>query len=619
MPLVYAGKYLRIDLTDGTITEHPIAEEDVRRFLLGSGYAAYRFYQEVDPALSWDDASMPVYVFNGLLSGTFAPTGCRSSWCTRSPLTGIWGESNVGGHWGAELRFAGYDGLVITGRAAQPVYLWIDGRSGRVSLRPADHLWGRNHYEVAAALVAETDAKAQVACIGLAGENGVRYAGVMTGGIEHARTAGRTGVGAVLGHKRLKAIVVRGREKPAYADAGAFRETVKAANAAIKDHSFGLSLLGTAGGVINSEAYGDLPLRNWRDGTWPDAALISGQRIAETIFRRHTFCFACPIGCGKTVQIDQGPYAGTRGHGPEYETLAGFGGMLLNNDLESIAHINMLCNDYGLDTISTSACIAFAIEAVERGLLAPIRLDGHELSWGNAPAIVACVHHIARREGIGAFLAEGVRAMAAALGPEATPLALHVKGLEIPYHDPRAFVSMAANYATANRGACHMEAITYWEGYGIEVPGLVFHPGVDHFRDRLDSRDGGRMAVHYQNYQSVYNPLGLCRFIVKGLAGPQLVADLVNTALGWDWTPATVFLTGERIFNLKRLINLRYGITAADDTLPARFLSEPRPDGGAAGNLPDLSAMLAEYYEARGWDPVTGAPTPARLQALGLA
>lgn len=619
MPLVYAGQYLRVDLSSGAITTHAIAEDDVRRFLLGSGYAAWLFYREVEPALAWDDPAMPVYVFNGLLSGTFAPTGCRSSWCTRSPLTGIWGESNVGGHWGAELRFAGYDGLVIAGRATEPVYLWIDGVNGEVALRPAGHLWGRNHYEVAAQLQAETDAKAQVACIGLAGENEVRYAGVMTGGIEHARTAGRTGIGAALGHKRLKAIVVRGREKPTYYDAKAFRETVKAANAVIKDNSFGMSMLGTAGGVINSEKYGDLPLRNWRDGTWPDAARISGQRIAETIFQRHTFCFACPIGCGKTVQVNEGPYAGTRGHGPEYETLAGFGGMLLNNDLESIAHINMLCNDYGLDTISTSACIAFAIEAVERGLLAPIVLDGHELTWGHAPAVVACVHAIARREGIGDFLAQGVRAMAAALGPEAAPLALHVKGLEVPYHDPRAFVSMAANYATANRGACHMEAITYWEGYGVEVPGLVFHPGVDHFSDRLNSRDGGRMAAHYQNYQGVYNPLGLCRFIVKGLAGPHMVADLVNTALGWGWTPATVFETGERIFNLKRLINLRYGITAADDTLPSRFLTEPRPDGGAAGNLPDLPAMLAEYYEARGWDPTTGAPTPERLRALGLA
>ncbi len=235
----------------------------------------------------------------------------------------------------------------------------------------------------------ETDPKAQVACIGLAGEKLVRYAAVMQGGIEHARTAGRAGMGAVMGSKNLKAIAVRGKDRPEYYDAKGFRDTVKSANASIKENSLGMSLLGTAGGVPNTERYGDLPLRNWRDGSWDKALDISGQRIQETIFERHTFCFACPIGCGKTVKIDDGPWAGTRGHGPEYETLGGFGGMLLNADLNSIAHINMLCNDYGLDTISTSACIAFAMEAYEKGMLTADDVDGLDLTWGNAAAIVS--------------------------------------------------------------------------------------------------------------------------------------------------------------------------------------------------------------------------------------
>ncbi len=629
---VVAGKYLRIDLGSGHVSEHAIDGASLRSFLLGSGFAAQLFYEEMSPDQPWADPARgvadgpgsPLYVFNGLLSGTFAPTGCRSSWCGRSPLTGIWTESNVGSHWGAELRFAGYDGLVISGQAEKPVYLWLDGIKGggapRIELREADHVWGLNHYEVFEALRAETDPKAQIACIGVAGENQVRYASVMTGGIEHARTAGRGGVGAILGSKRLKAIAVRGNERPAYFDAAGFRSAVKAANASIKDHSFGLSMLGTAGGVANSEKYGDLPIRNWQDGNWDGAQAITGQRISETIFQRHTFCFACPIGCGKTVKIDVGPYAGTQGHGPEYETLAGFGGMLLNDDLNSIAHINMLCNDYGLDTISTSASIAFAIESVEKGLLdaAKFSLEGLDLRWGNAAAAVDLVHQIAHRQGLGAFLADGVRAMAAQLGPDAEPLALHVKGMELPYHDPRAFASMAVNYATANRGACHMEAISYWEGYGIEVPGLVFHPSVDHSHDRLSSHEAGRMAAHYQNFQSVFNPLGLCKFIIKGLAGPQMVAGLVNAALGWDWSAADVFAVGERIFNLKRLINLRLGVTAADDTLPARLLHHPRPSGGAADTLPDLPAMLAEYYAERAWDPDTGAPTAERLRTLGL-
>ncbi len=646
MPSVYAGKYLQIDLSTGEVTVQAIDDADVRRFLLGSGYAAKLFHDTLQPDRAWDDPASPLLIFNGLLSGTFAPTGCRSAWCARSPLTGIWGESNMGGHWGAELRFAGYDGLVITGRAERPIYLWIDGTgtvgdwepsrrdrpeqsqgsSGRsptvpaaAELRDAGHLWGHNHYHVFDQVRAETDAKAQVACIGLAGERLVRYAGVMQGGIEHARTAGRTGMGAVLGSKNLKAIAVRGKERPAYHDAKRFRDLVKAQNAQIKDGAYGLSMLGTAGSVPNTEKYGDLPLRNWQDGSWPEALQISGQRIAETIFERHTFCFACPIGCGKTVRIDDGPYAGTQGHGPEYETLGGFGGLLLNADLDSIAHINMLCNDYGIDTISASACIAMAVEAHELGLLSRNDVDGLDLAWGNAAAIVACVHKIGQREGLGDLLAEGARRMVERLGPAARRLAMHVKGLEMPYHDPRAFVSMAAGYATANRGACHMETMTYYEGYGIEIPGVVFRPGADHWQARLDSQGSGAMAARYQDFQSVYNPLGLCKFIERGLIGPAELAELVNQALGWNWTGEDVMLTGERIFNLKRLINAAYGVTAADDVLPERLATQPRPSGGAAGVLPNMALMMGEYYAARGWDPASGVPRPDRLAALSLA
>lgn len=617
MPTVYAGRYLQVGLSTGDVTVRPIDDADVRRFLLGSGYAAKLFHDTLNPDLAWDDPASPLLIFNGLLSGTFAPTGCRSAWCARSPLTGIWGESNMGGHWGAELRFAGYDGLVITGRTEQPVYLWIDG-TGTVELRDASHLWGHNHYHVFDQVRAETDPKAQVACIGLAGERLVRYAGVMQGGIGHARTAGRTGMGAVLGSKNLKAIAVRGKERPEYHDLKGFREVVKAQNAQIKDGAYGLSLLGTAGSVPNTEKYGDLPLRNWQGGSWPEALQISGQRIAETIFERHTFCFACPIGCGKTVQINDGPYAGTQGHGPEYETLGGFGGLLLNSDLESICHVNMLCNDYGIDTISAAACIAMAVEARELGLLSWEEVDGLDLVWGNAAAIVACVHKIGRREGLGDLLADGVRAMAERLGPAAAPLAMHVKGMEMPYHDPRAFVSMAPGYATANRGACHMETMTYYEGYGIEIPGVVFRPGADHWHARLDSQGSGAMAARYQDFQSVYNPLGLCKFIERGLIGPAELAELVNQALGWDWTDEEVMLTGERIFNLKRLINAAYGVTAAEDVLPERLAAQPRPSGGAAGVLPDMALMMAEYYATRSWDPKTGSPSRQRLTALEL-
>jgi aldehyde:ferredoxin oxidoreductase len=613
MCYVYTGNLLRIDLTGAAHHLAPIDDADVRRYLLGSGLAAKIFYAEMDPGLDPLDPASPLLAFSGLLTGTFSPTGCRSSWCGRSPLTGIWNEANMGGHWGAELRFAGFDGLVITGRATEPVYLWL--HDGQVEIRPAAHLWGFDHFTTFQKLRDETDPKAQVACIGPAGEKLVRLANVMQGGQGHARTAGRGGMGALMGSKNLKAIVVRGTDKPAYRDPKAFHSFVKEINAFIQANSVGMSQLGTAGGVPGTELTGDLPLKNWTLGNWKEeAARISGQRIAETILERHSHCFACPIGCGLLIKIEEGPYAGVHGHGPEYETLAGFGGNCQCDDLNAVSYMNDLCNRYGLDTISTSSAIAFAMEAYERGLLTRQQTGGLDLTWGNAGAMIEAVHGIARREGIGELLADGVRAAAQRIGPAAEAFAIHVKGMEMPYHDPRAFVSMAANYATAARGACHLEAISYWLGYGVRFEGW-YNPET---WDDHDSSGKGQVAVDFQNYMAVYNPLGLCKFIAKGKVAPQRIAALMNAALGWEWTAADVLHTGERLFNLKRLINLRLGTTHADDTLPRRLLAEARPSGGAAGVLPDLDRMLAEYYQARGWT-AEGVPSPERLAALGLA
>lgn len=609
----FAGRFARVDLTTGSIGFEAVSEADARLLLLGSGMAARLLQRELNPSLDPLDPGSPLLVFNGLLTGSMAPTACRSSWCGRSPLTGIWNESSIGGHWGAELRFAGLDGLILTGRAAAPVYLWV--HDGRVEVREASHLWGLDHFETFDRLRAETDAKAQVACIGPAGEHLVRMAGIMQGGHDHARAAGRGGMGALLGSKKLKAIAVRGSERPDYADPASMRAYVKTLNRLIQGNSVGMSQLGTPGGVIGTELTGDMPLKNWTLGNWKEgAARISGQRMAETILERHTRCFSCPIGCGMNVRIPGGPHAGTWGHGPEYETLAGFGGNCQCDDLNAIAAMNDLCNRYGLDTISTSSAIAFAMEATERGLLGGRDTGGLDLTWGNAEAMIGAIHAIARREGIGALLADGVRRAARQIGPEAEPLAIHVKGMEIPYHDPRAFVSMAANYATAARGACHLESISYWLGYGVRFPG---------WRDPAewedhDSVGKARVAIDFQDYMGVYNPLGLCKFIGKGRVTPQHIAELVHHATGWDWTAEDVLRTGERIFNLKRLINVRLGVTRADDTLPGRLLTQPRPTGGAAGILPDLDLQLSDYYRLRGWT-AEGVPGSERLGSLGIA
>jgi aldehyde:ferredoxin oxidoreductase len=609
---VCAGRWLAVDLERSQIATERVGGQALRTWLLGSGFAAHLLSETWDLSLDPLHPRSPLLVFNGLLTGTFAPGAARTSWCGRSPLTGIWNESNVGGFWGAELRFAGFDGVVVRGRASSPVYLWI--RDGEAEIRDGSHVWGGGTFETHDRLREETDDRAQVATIGPAGENLVRMAGVMVGGQAHNRAAGRGGMGTLMGAKNLKAIVVRGSGRPEYPNRDRLRTVARDANALIRERSAGMSTFGTAGGIPAAEHFGGMPLKNWQDGSWPEGAdRISGQAIRDTIWAEDTACFACPVGCGKAIEVKDGPYAGTQGAGPEYETLCGFGGNLLIDDLPALAAINARCNDLGLDTISTSGVIAFATEALERGVISPATIDAPRPAWGEPEPVLALVERIAQREGIGALLAEGVRQAGSCLGPEAEPFAIHVKGLEPAYHDPRAFVDMGLNYATASRGACHLESGTYWRGYGIEWPGWE-----EGDYDRLaSSEETVRLVIDFQNFMATYNPLGLCKFMVKGGIDPARTTELLNGATGWEWTPDDLLRTGERFFNLKRLINLRLGMTGADDALPRRFLTGPRPSGTAAGNVPDIEHLLPRYYARRGWSP-QGRPTPACLERLGL-
>jgi aldehyde:ferredoxin oxidoreductase len=508
---VYAGKLLRVDLKTRTWEEQQIAEDDVHKYLLGSGLAAKLYYDEMDPSLDPLDPASPLIIMNGVLTGTFAPTGCRTSFCGRSPLTGIWNEANLGSHFGAELRFARYDGLIITGRAAGPVYLWINQPEQTVELRDASHLWGQDYFAAADALLAETDSKAKVAGIGTAGENLVKIAGIMSGPSDYVRAAARGGMGALMGSKNLKAIVVRGKDKPDYLDVKAFRELVKEQNPYIKENSLAMTHLGTAGGVVATEQYGDIPLRNWQLGSWPAAEKVTGKTIYDQYLVKHTHCYACPIGCGKEVEVTEGPYLVPRGEGVEYETIGGFAGSCYIDDAAAVLLANSLCNRYGLDTISTSATIAFAMEAYENELIGPEQTGGIELRFGNADAMLAMIDKIAHREDIGDWLAEGSREAARRIGGEAAHYAIQVKGLEVAYHDPRGFVSMAVNYATAARGGCHLEAASYWNGYGVVHPDLGYPETIDRFRSGYEN---AKLAYDYQNYAGTYNPLGLCKFLI---------------------------------------------------------------------------------------------------------
>jgi aldehyde:ferredoxin oxidoreductase len=612
MPYTYSGKLLRVDLGEGRWQVEDIKEDHIEKFLLGGGLAAKIYYDEMDPARDALDPDATLIYMIGLLAGTLIPTSCRVCLCGRSPLTGIWNEATAGGYWAAQLGASGYDGIVVTGRAQEPVYLWIC--DGDVEIRTAKPLWGLDTYDTAAAVQEQTDSKAQVACIGPAGENLARIAAVMVGG-EDARAAGRGGMGALMGSKKLKAIAVRGSSSPEYYDKVGLRDSVRRANPFIKENSLGMTQFGTSGGIITTEKVGDLAIQNWRLGSWVEGApKVTGERMTETMLTGNYRCHACPIGCGREIDIKEGPYAGLKGAGPEYETIVGFGPLCLNDDLESIAAINDLCNRYGLDTISTSGTVAFAMEAWERGLLSPEDTGGLDLEWGNVDGMIQLVEMIANREGVGHLLADGTRAAAQRVGGTAIEFAVQVKGLELAYHDPRAFTSMALGYATANRGGDHLESMTYWHEYGRQWPdmGYVDPP------EMLVSEGKARFVHDFQNFMGVFNGLGLCKFAGKGGVGPQLLADWVNLSLGWDWTVEDVLVTGERLFNLKRLINVRWGISRKDDVLPPRMLAHARPSGSAEGNLPHLGKMLHEYYAVRGWSE-EGIPTEAKLEELGLS
>ncbi len=611
---VYAGRYLRVNLTNCETKTIPISDREVRNYLLGDGFAAWLYYQEMDPDPDPLDPASTLYIFNGVLTGSFGTTASRTSFAGRSPLTGVWGEANIGGDWGAMLRFSGYDGIVITGKAPKPVYLWIDGVSGTVECRPAEHLWGKGHFETYDMVRSETNPRAEVASIGPAGERLVKFAAVMQGGNTHARAAGRTGMGALMGSKNLKAIAVYGKDRPTYADAKGFREWVKWSNEVMhtEGSTVSMSRLGTVGGLAGAESHGDLPIKNWLEGSWPDGAARTTGTALEKYLVKHTFCHACPIGCGKIMKIEEGKYA-MYTHWPEYETAAGFGAMVLNDNAEALSEMNRRTNDHGMDTISLSSAIAFAIEAYEAGLITKEDTGGLELRWGDADAILGMIEMVNERRGIGNLLAEGVRAAAERLGERAIPMAVHVKGLEVPYHDPRTFTDMAAHYATNPRGASHMEAASYWYGYGLRIPGWR-----EEDRDRFSSEGAAQLAIDFQNYMQVFNPLGLCKFIVKGKYAPNHVAKLVSLATGWDWSGEDLLRKGAELFNLKRLIDIRLGVTPADDTLPPRLLTHPRPDGSGAGNLPDMDYIMKEYYAIRKWDPETGAPLPdAPLPPIG--
>jgi len=601
----YLGKLLVVDLTSGHIADEPLNEEYAKQFIGGSGLAARYLYDLLNPDLDPLHPANPLFFITGPLTGTRAPSCGRFVVCARSPLTGLWGEAHCGGFFGPEMRFAGYDGIIINGKSPQPVYLHL--ADGQATLRDAKHLWGQGTYETQEVIREEvSDAKTRVACIGSAGENLVKYAAIMS---DKGRAAGRTGMGTVMGSKNLKAVAVRGNGQVPLADEERFRAIVREMLSILKDDSLteALRVTGTAGTLDYLMLLGSPPNRYFTEGEFPEAEALSGSTMAETILTGYSTCYGCPVACGREVEVKEGKYKLAETKGPEYETVAALGTILLIDDLPAVAYLGHLCDAYGLDTISTGSTIAFAHHLFESGVIGPAETGGLALRWGDPDTVAELIGMIARREGFGDALAEGSLRLGQRYGVE--ELAVQVKGLEAGMHDPRAFSAMALVYATSPIGASHNQSDMYWveSGRSMEELGIPF-------TDRLEDAGKGPLVARHQDWRSLCNALIVCYF---SNAPAQSYIDLLAAATGWEVTADDMLLVGERIWNLKRAYNNRLGLTRADDRLP-KLLLQPLSEGGTQGHVPDLELMLREYYQARSWDWATAKPRWEKLEELGL-
>lgn len=593
---------LKIDLSQGrtALLEVPSAWRE--QFLGGASLAARLLYSSLTADLDPFSPQAPLLFLTGPLTGTAGPTVGRFVVCGKGAATGLWAESNCGGFWGPELRFAGYDGIWIEGRAEEPVYLLI--QNDRVEIRPASHLWGLDTYETQERIKAENDQPGlHVATIGPAGERKVRFAGIYC---DHGRAAGRTGLGAVMGAKNLKAIAVHGTRKTLpLANAARYAELRSQANRQLRQDNEAqvLHALGTAGAANYAEYLGALPARYYHQGTFPQVDAISGATMSETILSGQSACHACVIACGRVVRLGDGQ----KRKGPEYETIVSFGPNLLNADLESIVRLGELCDRYGMDTISLGNTLGLAFHLFEKGILTTQETGGLELRWGDVTAIRQLIRMTAYREGLGDWIAEGARRLAERLGvPEE---AVQVNGLEVAYHDPRGVSGMALVYATSPRGACHNQSDYFFVDWGHVQPSL----GIEYFLRHAGAEKAANVARH-QDWRTVFNALVMCLF---ANIEPQMQVDLINAACGLDWSLEDLMRAGERAWNLKRLINLRLGLRREQEKLPKALL-EPYTEGGAAGYIIPFDEMLQAYYQARGWDLHSGAPTPETLRRLGL-
>jgi len=610
----FNGRILHVTLPD-RIREDRVPDDVAKRLLGGRGLSAYILYDGLKADVNPFGPENKIIFATGPFAYYGVPGGTRYIAAAKSPLTGILGFSSAAGDFGPEIRSAGYDAIVVDGASNEPVYLWV--HDGEAEIKEAGKFWGSNTGETTEGIRKDHgDKKIKVASIGIGGENLVKYACIIS---DFHRAAGREGMGAVMGSKKLKAVAVRGTKKVDIASPEKLKkysgEIVKILGGSTATKDF--RKFGTASSVLPLDEDGILPTMNFSRGTFENAEEISGETMTKAILVSNLACTGCPVGCIRSVKTEEvDPKYG----GPEYETIGAFGSLLLNKDLRAIAKANELCNKHSIDTISTGVCIAFAMECYEKGLLGKKDVQGLNLSWGNSKVIIQLVEKIARREGLGNLLAEGVRAAAEKIGKGSEDFAMHVKGSELPMHEARGKKGLGLSYATSNRGACHLQSA---HDPDFEKPSnkLAKEFGVVEPISRFETKAKPRIIIRSQDYQALMDSLVICKFVgFWNDVTSEHVGSVLSAITGWDVSVEDLFQIGERVYNLERIFNVREGIRREHDLLPKR-LSAPLPEGASVGMRiakEELEEMKDEYYRIRGWDIQTGVPSEKKLTELTL-
>jgi len=599
----FAGEIVRVNLSTGEVKREKINEEWARLFIGGRGYGSKIICDEVDPKIDPLAPGNKVVIATGPTAGSNAPASGRTMVITKGAETGTIASSNVGGFFGPQLKQAGYDMVIIEGKAKKPVYLWIN--DGRVEIRDAQKLWGKKTTQIEELIKQETDPKARVMNIGPAGVKLSRIANVM---FDACRAAGRSGVGAVLGSKNFLGIAARGTKKIEFSDPAETKKAVAQARKLVRESGTTHETLpkyGTAVMVNVINERGGYPVRNAQDAYDADAGVTGGEEIADKILIRKWACAACPIACGRVTEIKEGKYKGHHGEGPEYETTWALGLMCGVHDLNAITYAHYLCNEYGLDGISAGVTIACAMELYEKGFI-PKEEAPFPMGFGDGDTVVKMVQIMGEREGVvGNLLAEGSYRLAEHYGhPE---LSMSVKKQEMPAYDPRAMKGIGLNYATSNRGACHVRGYTISQEV-LDWPWTV---------GRLEYEGKAELTKHMQDFTAVIDSSGMCLFTIFGLGYIRDYGPILRAITGIPYSDDELMKAGERIHNMERLFNLKAGFTKKDDTLPPRLLKEPISSGPSKGEVCELDRMLPEYYKLRGWDK-EGVPTREKLRELEL-